>query len=178
VKWQSGGAAQNELKEEDLPWTSVLLGTDNRALGQAGKSPTGLRKGSKVFGIPIDRGGQDFLIIGSHVAAGSGEPDTELKYDSDIPQAAKTEKGNQDGEQQPKYGDIRLLYQEWQEEKDGNAKDEDNQNQQEQKSIWEYGRDEGGPDRKPAKYKALEDSMGFQEPITYENDGNGQGAGV
>lgn len=144
VKWQSGSAVQTEVADEDLPWTKVVNPATNPSLDQTGGPHTGLRVGSRVLGIPLDGSGQEFLVLGSLVASGSGEIDEEGTVDSQIPQSAKVAQNG--GETQPRYGDVNHVVCDH--------------------SICKYAEDQGGAEKKPAKYPSLDDSIGtFGEVI-------------
>jgi len=118
----------------------------NPSLGGVGGPHTGLKVGSKVYGSPTDGSGQDFLIVGTLVAGGKGDPDQEQKSDSDVPAEAKEQ--TKDGLNQPRYGDRRY---------DADAKKLDI------KSIIQWAADEGA-DKKPAKYTDPT-SIGNMPPI-------------
>lgn len=104
VRWLTGSATQDQVGDDDLPWTMPMFPTADPAMGQTGGPHTGLRKGSRVVGIPLDGQGQDFLIIGSLVRGGDGGVDQPAKFDSSLPQAAKVESNG--GERQARYGDV------------------------------------------------------------------------
>lgn len=105
VRWMTGAAVQDQLSDDDLPWTRTLFPSTDPALSQTGGPHTGLRKGSTVVGIPLDGQGQDYLVIGSTVKSGSGsEGGGQVTYDSDIPRAAKS--ASIGGQAQPRYGDV------------------------------------------------------------------------
>jgi hypothetical protein len=138
VNWNMGGANQNEIGKTDLPWSKALYPSSNPSLKQTGGPHTGLREGSRVFGFSMD--GQDYVILGSIVQGGKGEPDGKPEYDSEIPRPAKSEKVEGDGQgqvdPQPRYGDKNDIVT--------------------QKSIWKYAEEEGGQDKKAAKYPSYE----------------------
>jgi hypothetical protein len=145
VKWTVGGASQNKLQDDEVPWSRTLFPASNPSLGQTGGPHTGLQVNSVVYGIPIGDDGQEFLVIGSVPKSGDAEVDQEGKFDSDIPQPAKVKEN--DGESQPRHGDINGVV----------TKD---------KSIWKYGEEEGGPDKKAAKYANVADPIGtWDKPI-------------
>ena len=151
VQWKIGSAAQNELGLDDLPWTKAMFPSTNPSLGQVGGPHTGLRKGSTVIGIPMGGDGQDFLIIGSLVSTGNGQPDQTQTPDSDIARAAKQSKN--DDVSQPRYGDVNDVALKW-----------DTQDVV-RTSIIAFARDEAGPDHKPADYPDLTDSIGVLPKI-------------
>ena len=111
VKWKSGGANQDQLGGgDDHPWSGTIHHAANPSLNQTGGPHTGLRPGTKVFGMSID--GQDFMIMGTMPSTGSGSPDGSPTYDSDIPQSAKDGNGGGEVGAQPRNGDVRLQLQE------------------------------------------------------------------
>ena len=134
VQWQSGGAGQDQMSEDDLPWTKTMNPVSNQGLDQKGGSHSCLMENSTVIGMPIDAAGQEFVIIGSMTKAGNGDIDQSANYDSHIPQAAKNEGG---AESQPRYGDV-------------------HDPEVGQDSVIEFGNKEGGPDKKEAKYHRKE----------------------
>lgn len=149
VKWRVGSAMQDQLEDADLPWTRVMHPPTNPSLGQVGGPHTGLKVGSKVYGVPVDGSGQDFIIMGTIVAGSNGQPDQTNDPNSDIPTAAKQQ--SMDSLQQPKYGDHNNV-----------AK---NDNELVTQSIVDYARDKGGPKKQPAKYADPQDSVGDMDPI-------------
>jgi hypothetical protein len=138
VKWQLGAATQTEVPDTDLPWTKSVLPSTNPSLKQTGGPHTGLQKGSRVVGVPIDGSGQEFLIIGSIVSSGTGKPDEKATLDSDIPRAAKVEENG--GEKQPRHGDVNDVVT--------------------QKSITKYAEEEGGSEKKAARFPQFDDAIG------------------
>jgi hypothetical protein len=156
VQWQVGGGAQDQLGEDDLPWTRCMFPASNPSLGQTGGPHTGLRVGSVVYGVPIDGAGQEFMIVGSSPKSGDGDPDQDAQYDSDIPQPAKIQ--DVGGQDQPRYGDVNAIVT--------------------QESIVKYSEQEGGQYRSAALYASLDDSIGTRDDaITYEGGDNGGGGG-
>lgn len=141
VNWNIGGANQDTLGKEELPWSKVLYNSSDPALKQTGGPHVGLREGSKVFGFSLD--GQDWVILGSIVQGGKGEPDSNPTYDSDIPRPAKSQQvdGPSYGvDPQPRYGDVNDIVT--------------------QDSIVKYAQDQGGPDKNAAKFADLKDPIG------------------
>lgn len=136
VRWLTGGAVQHEIGDEDLPWTASVHSGSNPSKGQTGGPHTGYQEGTRVVGIPIDGQGQDFLILGSLVAAGKGNLDEPGQIDSDIPQAAKSQENG--GEKQPRWGDVNGVVT--------------------KKSIVEYAQSEAGG--RSAKYATMDDPIG------------------
>lgn len=150
VLWHVGSAVQDQLSKEDLPWSRVMFSSTNPSLGQVGGPHTGLRVGSKVYGMPVDGAGQDFLVLGSVVSSGTGEPDQQQTPDSDIPTGAKQQ--TMDGLSQPRFSDKNNVAL----RPDGSVVRE---------SIVQYARDEGGPQRRPCKYPDQSDSIGDMSAI-------------
>lgn len=138
VKWLSGAAVADKVSDEDRPWHPSLFPTSNPSLGQTGGPHTGLRKGSRVIGIPLDGAGQDFLILGTIVKGGEGGSDGGAKIDSDIPQPAKIQQNG--GEDQPRWGDRNSV-----------VTDD---------SIVKYAENEGGREKKAARFATLTDPIG------------------
>lgn len=144
VRWKTGSATQEAVADDDLPWTGSVFPSTNPSLGQTGGPHTGLQKGSTVIGIPLDGQGQDFLILGSVVSGGQSSPDEPAKFDSDIPQAGKSDSNG--GESQPRYGDVNGVVCE--------------------ESIVDFAVSRGGPDDAPARFSDLQDPIGtLSEPI-------------
>lgn len=140
VIWETGAASQDTLDEKDVPWTRTMFPTTNPSLEQTGGPHTGLRKGSKVYGVPLGDDGQEFMIIGSVPSSGKGEADGKPELDSDIPQAAKDGEAR-DGESQPRKGDVNAVV----------TKD---------KSITLFGEEEGGEEKKAARYAKIDEPIG------------------
>lgn len=136
VRWQTGAAQQHDVGDEDLPWTQPMYPSTNPSLDQTGGPHTGLRKGSRVVGIPLDGQGQDFLILGTILRGGDATVDQPATFDSHIPQPAKTQQNG--GETQPRYGDV-----------NGVATKE---------SIVSYAESQGGG--RSAKYAQVNDPIG------------------
>lgn len=151
VKWRVGSAVQDELATGDLPWTRVMFPSTNPSVSRMGGPHTGLRVGSKVYGFPADGAGQDFVIMGTMVSSGNGAPDDAQTPDSDIPTGAKVQQT--DDVRQPHYGDK-------------NDVATDASGGVIKRSIVDFARDEGGPDKKPAKYPDPTDSVGNEPPLT------------
>ena len=145
VQWHVGAASQGDMSTDDLPYTSVLFPPTNPSQGGMGGPHTGLQVGTKVYGVPIDGSGQEFMIIGSVPRHGNGAVDTNPTYDSDLPHTAKVQENN--GEQQPRHGDINYVV----------TKD---------KSIWQYGQQVGGQDQVATKYDTHLGSIGYVGSIT------------
>lgn len=147
VNWKTGGAAQDQLTDTgDHPWSSTIHPSSDPSLNQTGGPHTGLRPGTKVFGISID--GQDYMIMGTMPSTGSGSPDGSPTYDSDIPQPAKDSSSGADGVGvQPRHGDVRLQLTE-----DGTGSAQPNDNA-DTKSIIQFGVDEStnGAAKEPGK---------------------------
>jgi Gp5 N-terminal OB domain len=148
VRWNLGQINQSDLKEEDLPWSKSLMSRHSASIRGMGGPHTGYLaanegkgEGSKVYGISISGDGQDFIVIGSVPSGGSGNPDGQPQYNSDIPQPAKQQ--DVGGISQPRYGD-----------KNGVCPDYMNE------SVIIYAEQQGGPEHSPAKYPSLDDSAG------------------
>lgn len=151
VQWEVGSAAQDQLGVGDLPWTRVMFPSTNPSLKKTGGPHTGLRVGSKVYGWPVDGAGQDFVIVGSLLSAGTGEPDQQQTNDSEAPTGTKQQ--DVDGITQPHYADHNDV-----------AKKHGGQDVVTQ-SIVDYARDEGGPDKRPCKYADPSDTVGDDQAI-------------
>lgn len=87
---------EQNIKDEDLPWSMVLLPITSASTNRIGTSPTGLLKGSRVMGYFLDSAEQYPVIIGSFPRAGKqktkddntkGKNDIDAEY-SDVPLAA------------------------------------------------------------------------------------------
>ncbi len=141
VRWNIGTINQSDLKEEDLPWSRTLVGSQSASLNGIGGPHTGYIEGTKVIGISLSGDGQDLIVIGSLPSAGQSEVDGQPKFDSDIPRPAKKQENN--GKQQPKFGDQNGVAQEYKDQ-----------------SVIQWAGDSGGPEKKPAKYQGLSDSCG------------------
>ncbi len=133
--WESGrvqirvyGRHDNEqdTKDENLPWATVMMPITSASTNRIGTSPTGLLVGSRVMGYWLDEAHQYPVIIGSFHRAGKlkdendntgGKDDIDDKY-SDIPIGARasspikksntqakktTEKRKYDPTKEPKY---------------------------------------------------------------------------
>jgi Gp5 N-terminal OB domain len=138
VRWNVGGAAQDQIADTDLPWTKCLYHPANPSLGQVGGPHTGLLVGTQVMGCCVDGTGQDWMIMGTIVKAGTGDPDGQPTFDSDSPQPQKVQTNN--GQSQPRYGDV-----------NGVVTKSD--------SIITYGVNQGGT-QQPALFADLPDSIG------------------
>lgn len=104
--WESGrvqirvyGRHDNEqdIKDENLPWATVMMPITSASTNRIGTSPTGLLVGSRVMGYWLDDAHQYPVIIGSFHRAGKlkdendntgGKDDIDDKY-SDIPIGAR-----------------------------------------------------------------------------------------
>lgn len=150
VRWQVGSAVQDQLSDGDLPWSRTLFPPTNPSLKKVGGPHTGLLPGTRVYGFPVDGAGQDFVIIGSVVSAGQGQPDQQQTPDSEIPTGAKVHQV--DGIDQPHFGDKNDVAR----KPDGGVVTD---------SIVQYARDEGGPHRRPVKFGDFEDSVGDLDAI-------------
>lgn len=146
VRWQLGAAAQSDISDNDLPWTRSLFPTTNPALQQTGGPITGARKGSTVVGIPVGADGQDFLVIGTILRAGTGKPDQQQKPDSEAPRPTKEPENN--GLSQPRYGDVNDVAKKLEGDSIVTT------------SICVYAQDEAGPDRKACDYALYVDGLG------------------
>lgn len=138
VRWRTGSATQSQVQDSDLPWTMTMFSSSDPATKQTGGPHTGLRKGSFVVGIPLDGQGQDFMIIGSILAGGEGGVDQPAQFDSDMPQAAKTQQNG--GESQRRYGDVNGVVT--------------------QESIVKYAEESAGQESRGARFASLDDSIG------------------
>lgn len=127
VKWNMGQASQSNMSEDDLPWSKSMMSKHSASIKGVGGPHTGYLEGSKVYGLSTGADGQDFVILGSVPSGGSGSPDGQPTYDSDIPQPGKTQNNGQGGGSQPKYGDM-------------NGVSPDIQD----KSIIQYAQEQGG----------------------------------
>lgn len=103
--WESGrvqirvyGRHDNEqdIKDDNLPWATVMMPITSASTNRVGTSPTGLLVGSRVMGYWLDEAHQYPVIIGSFHRAGKlkdennntgGKDDLDENY-SDIPIAA------------------------------------------------------------------------------------------
>lgn len=149
VQWRVGSAVQDELSDEERPWTRCLYPSTNPSLKQVGGPHTGLKVGSKVYGMPVDGSGQDFLIIGSIVPGSNGQPDQTNDPDSEVPTVVKQQE--MDGLQQPKYGDHNNVSMD--------------HGELVRQSIVDYARDKGGPKKQAAKYADPTDTVGDLDAI-------------
>lgn len=151
VQWNMGQINQSDLQESDLPWSKSLMSRHSASLRGVGGPHTGyLGKnegkdggGSKVYGLSMSGDGQDMVILGSVPSGGSGSPDGNPTYNSDIPQPGKSQSNGQGGGDQPNYGDKNGVAQ--------NYKDQ---------SVVDYAQQQGGPEKNAAKYPDLDDSAG------------------
>lgn len=137
VKWRTGAIAQDQMSEEDLPWSQTMFPSTNPSLGHAGGPHTGYKEGSKVVGIPIGSDGQDILILGSLASSGPSSPDGQATPKSDIPYPALSDSNG--GISQGTSGDINGIVA--------------------QESIVKYGQDTGGT-QNAAKYASLPEPIG------------------
>lgn len=145
VRWHVGAGSQGDMSVDDLPYTAVMFPPTNASYNQVGTQHTGLMVGSTVYGCPLDGSGQNYMVLGSVPKHGNGAVDTDPTYDSHLPQPAKVQNNN--GEQQPKYGDVNPIV----------AQD---------KSIWRYGQQQGGQDQTSTRYDKILGSIGFVGSIT------------
>lgn len=147
VRWNMGQITQSDLKEEDLPWSKTMQSTYSASIRGIGGPHVGYqasnegKEGSKVYGISLSGDGQDLIVIGSVVSAGTGDIDGQPNFDSDIPQPAKEQ--TKDDISQPRYGDKNGVAQDYKDE-----------------SVIQYAKEKGGPEQSPAKYPDLDDSAG------------------
>lgn len=139
VQWMTGGASQDAVNPDDLPWTKVLQSTFSGSIGSKGGPHTGLLEGTECYGMPIDGAGQDFVVIGTATPSGQDNDGTP-KYDSEIPRPAKNE-NNGEGENQPKWDDINDIV-------------------TQDKWIGDFGEEVGGPTKTASLYPKLPDSIG------------------
>lgn len=138
VNWKLGGISQDQLKESELPWSPSLSGSANPSLGHTGGPHTGHAKGSQVIGISPSGDGQDFIILGSMPKGGTGQPDGNPTYSSDLPYPALSQENG--GEKQSgKSGDVNGIVT--------------------QNSIVKYGEEEGG-NFGNAKYAKINEPIG------------------
>ena len=56
---------KTNVKDTDLPWSKMLMPPTSASTNGVGMSPTGLQKGSKVFGIWLDQDKTIPMILGS-----------------------------------------------------------------------------------------------------------------
>jgi len=145
VRWNLGQINQSEFSENDLPWSKSLMSRHSASIKGVGGPHTGYLEGSKVYGFSISGDGQDMIILGSVPSGGSGSPDGQPTYNSDIPQPGKNQSNGQGGGDQPLYGD-----------KNGVAQDYKDQ------SVVAWADSSGGPQKEAAKYGKLTDSIGAQ----------------
>jgi hypothetical protein len=150
VRFQVGSAVQDQLSDDDLPWSRVMFSSVNSSLKQVGGPHTGLQVGSRVYAVPVDGAGLDYLVIGSVVTSGTGEPDATQTPDSDVPTGTKMQA--LDSISQPRYGDI-------------NNVALDSSGGVIKTSIVDYARDRGGPEKRPAKFDDLPDTVGSVSAI-------------
>ena len=141
VRWDIGTINQSDLKDDELPYSRSLLGSQSASLKGIGGPHTGLIEGSRVIGFTVSGDGQEVMILGSIPSSGNAAVDGQVQFNSDIPTPAKVQENN--GRQQPNYGD-----------KNGVAEDYKNQ------SVIAWAGEAGGPEKKPAKYRDLDDSCG------------------
>lgn len=145
VRWLTGSGVQDQVGDEDLPWTRCSYPSSDPARAQTGGPGTGLQVGSTVIGMPLDGDGQDYVIIGSMVRSGKGDIDQPWQIDSELPQPAKVQENG--GERQPRYDDVNSVVTE--------------------KSIVSYAEEEGGPDGSAGKYCQIDDPIGtLDAPIS------------
>jgi hypothetical protein len=146
VRWDIGGVTQSDMGENDLPWSKAIYPSGNPSKGGMGGPHTGFQEESTVYGFSPSGDGQDFIIIGSTPSAGNSQPGGTSTFDSDIPAAAKSQSVG--GSSQPKFGDKNQVVT--------------------QNSIWQFGQDEGGPDKTASLHPDLDDSIGTTgKAITY-----------
>ena len=160
VRWNIGALSQDQLGDDDLPWSRSLYGGgQNPSVRNTGGPHTGYQEGSKVYGFSPSGDGQDVIIMGSMPSGGKSSPDGSgaNEYDSDIPHAAKSEQNGQSGggsQSQPSFGDRNGVVT--------------------QSSIWKFGEQEGGPTKSPSKFPQLDDPIGTHgdnggAELTYES---------
>lgn len=58
-------ASLSQLPVSSLPWSNVLSNVNSASISGVGTSPVGLVCGTMVFGMPLDDGMQEFLILGT-----------------------------------------------------------------------------------------------------------------
>ena len=150
VRWNIGGINQAELGDNDLPWSKSIFPTGNASRGGMGGPHTGFQEGTSVYGFSPSGDGQDIIILGSTPSAGNATPGGSPTFDSDIPAPAKSQNNGTGGGSQPRYGDRNGVVT--------------------QQSIWKYGEQEGGPDKKPSLYPQIDEPIGtYAKAITYES---------
>lgn len=55
----------SQLPVDSLPWSNLLSNVNSASISGVGTAPVGLVCGTMVFGIPLDDGYQEFLILGT-----------------------------------------------------------------------------------------------------------------
>jgi uncharacterized protein (TIGR02594 family) len=56
---------KTKLPTKSLPWCNVLNSVHSASISGVGISPVGMVNGTMVFGLPIDEGMQEFIILGT-----------------------------------------------------------------------------------------------------------------
>lgn len=141
VRWETGTISQSDLKDDELPYSRSMLGSQSASLKGIGGPHTGLIEGSRVVGVTISGDGQEVMILGSIPSSGNAAVDGQVQFNSNIPAPAKMQENN--GRQQPTYGD-----------KNGVVEEYKNQ------SVVAWAESSGGPEKTSTNFGSLNDSCG------------------